>query len=105
MKIAILGLGVIGTTYAYAFQKAGHQGEHILREAKRKEAPDSLTVDLLDGRYNSKGEVKQDTYTVQIANPGTEYDFIFLSVRNGLIKEAVKTLKENDIRGTLVFFL
>lgn len=105
MKIAILGLGVIGTTYAYAFQKAGHQVEHILREAKRKEAPDSLTVDLLDGRYNSKGEVKQDTYTVQVANPGTEYDFIFLSVRNGLIKEAVKTLKENDIRGTLVFFL
>lgn len=104
MKVAILGLGVIGTTYAYAFQKAGHQVEHILREAKRKEAPDSLTVDLLDGRYNSKGEVKQDTYTVQIANPGTEYDFIFLSVRNGLIKEAVKTLKENYIRGTLVFF-
>ena len=25
VKIAILGLGVIGTTYAYAFQKAGHQ--------------------------------------------------------------------------------
>ena len=59
MKIAILGLGVIGTTYAYAFQKAGHQVEHILREAKRKEAPDSLTVDLLDGRYNSKEKLSR----------------------------------------------
>ena len=58
----------------------------------------------MDGRYNSKGEVKQDTYTVQIANPGTEYDFIFLSVRNGLIKEACENLERNDIRGTLVFF-
>ena len=25
MRLAILGLGVIGTTYAYAFQKAGHR--------------------------------------------------------------------------------
>ena len=25
MKICILGLGVIGTTYGYVFQKAGHQ--------------------------------------------------------------------------------
>ena len=25
MRIAVLGLGVIGTTYAYALQKAGHE--------------------------------------------------------------------------------
>ena len=55
MRIAILGLGVIGTTYAYAFQKAGHQVEHVLRDSKRNNAPNSLSVDLLDGRYHSKG--------------------------------------------------
>ena len=60
MKIAILGLGVIGTTYAYAFQKAGHQVEHVLRDSKRNNAPKSLSVDLLDGRYHSKGENKHD---------------------------------------------
>ena len=33
-----------------------------------------------------------------------EYDFIFISVRHGFVKEAVETLRENQIKGTLVFF-
>ena len=32
MRIAVLGIGVIGTTYAYALQKAGHETFHIVRE-------------------------------------------------------------------------
>ena len=31
MNILIIGLGVIGTTYGYLFQKAGHIDEHYLR--------------------------------------------------------------------------
>ena len=104
MKVAILGLGVIGTIYAYAFQKAGHQVEHVLRESKKSPAPNVLTVDLLDGRYVSKGENKQDTYAVYVAEAHSEYDFIFLSVRHGFVKEAVETLRKNNIKGTLVFF-
>ena len=104
MKVAILGLGVIGTIYAYAFQEAGHQVEHVLRESKRSTAPNVLKVDLLDGRYVSKGENKQDTYAVHVAEAHSEYDFIFLSVRHGFVKEAVETLRENQIKGTLVFF-
>ena len=77
MKIAILGLGVIGTTYAYAFQKAGHQVEHVLRDSKKSTVPKELSVDLLDGRYHSKGENKHDTYEVHVAEADSEYDFIF----------------------------
>ena len=94
MKIAILGLGVIGTTYAYAFQKAGHQVEHVLRDSKKSTAPKELSVDLLDGRYHSKGENKHDTYEVHVAEADSEYDFIFLSVRHGFVKEAVETLEK-----------
>ena len=104
MKIVILGLGVIGTTYAYAFQKAGHQVEHVLRDSKKNNAPKELSVDLLDGRYHSKGENKRDTYEVHVAEAHSEYDFIFLSVRHGFVKEAVETLRKNNIKGTLVFF-
>ena len=66
MRVAILGLGVIGTTYAYAFQKAGHETFHIIREGK-KDIPSIISVQLLDGRYNAKGEEKQDKYKVSIA--------------------------------------
>ena len=67
MKVAILGLGVIGTIYAYAFQKAGHQVEHVLRDSKKNNAPKGVSVDLLDGRYHSKGENKYDTYEDHVA--------------------------------------
>ena len=101
MKIAILGLGVIGTTYAYAFQKAGHQVEHVLRDSKKNNAPKELSVDLLDGRYHSKGENKHDTYEVHVAEADSEYDFIFLSVRHGLVKEAVETLRKTISKAPL----
>ena len=94
MRIAILGLGVIGTTYAYAFQKAGYQVEHVLRDSKKNNVPQKLSVDLLDGRYQSKGENKHDTYEVRLAEADSEYDFIFLSVRHGFVKEAVETLRK-----------
>ena len=80
MRICVVGLGVIGTTYGYVFQKAGHQVEHLLREEKKSKAPASLTISLLDGRYNKKGEDKADQYKVNLAEPSTEYDFIILSV-------------------------
>ena len=78
--------------------------EHVLRDSKKNNAPKSLSVDLLDGRYHSKGENKHDTYEVHVAEADSEYDFIFLSVRHGFVKEAVETLRKNNIKGTLVFF-
>ena len=47
MKICILGLGVIGTTYGYVFKKAGHQVEHLFREMNNPNVPSSLDVKIL----------------------------------------------------------
>ena len=104
MRICIVGLGVIGTTYGYVFQKAGHQVEHLLREEKKSKAPESLNISLLDGRYNKKGEEKADQYKVNLTKPNTEYDFIILSVASGKIKDAIATLSQNHIRGSLILF-
>ena len=68
--------------------------EHVLRDSKKSTAPKELSVDLLDGRYHSKGENKHDTYEVHVAEADSEYDFIFLSVRHGFVKEAVETLRK-----------
>ena len=92
MRVAILGLGVIGTTYAYAFQKAGHETFHIIREG-RKDIPSVISVQLLDGRYNAKGEEKQDKYKVSIAENNEEYDFIIVSVASGKLDAAIRTIK------------
>lgn len=104
MKICILGLGVIGTTYGYVFQKAGHQIEHLVRESKKQNISSRLNITILDGRYDNKGEEKTDTYTINFAKPNTNYDFILLSVASGKIKNAIATLSQNNITGSLVLF-
>lgn len=104
MKIMILGLGVIGTIYGYAFQKSGHYVEHFVRESKRDSLPKKLDIKMLDGRYNKKGEEKKDTYNVNLAVPNNSYDFILISVSVGKLESAIRTLNENNINGTIIVF-
>ena len=85
-------------------KKPGHQVEHLLREGKKAKAPKSLNISLLDGRYNKKGDEKRDQYKVNIADSNAEYDFIILSVASGRIKDAIATLSQNHIRGSLILF-
>ena len=102
MKLAILGLGVIGTTYAYALQKAGCETYHIVREGK--EVPSTLPVHLFDGRYDQKGEEKDGTYNIDLASNNEEYDFILISVASGKLEGAMKTLRDRNIKGTVILF-
>lgn len=102
MKIAILGLGVIGTTYAYAFQKAGCDTCHIVRPGK--EIPSEIPVHLLDGRYDRKGEEKDGTYNVKLASENETFDFILISVASGKLEAAMETLRERGLKGTVILF-
>lgn len=104
MNIAILGLGVIGTTYGFIFQQSGHNVEHLVRNQKRDSSPTQLSVHLLDGRYNQKGEEKDDTYEVAYARPDTNYDLIVVSVASGALQGAVDTISENRLGGTILLF-
>ncbi len=104
MKICILGLGVIGTTYGYALQKAGHQVEHWIREHKRASAPARLSVEILDGRYNKKGEEKKDNYEILLAEKNTDYDLIIMSVASGAVQNAMETITANHLNGSVLLF-
>ena len=102
MRVAVLGLGVIGTTYAYAFQKAGCETYHIVRPGK--EVKPEIPVHLLDGRYNQKGEEKDGTYNVRLATENEDYDFILISVASGKLEAAMETLRERNLKGTVILF-
>ena len=104
MKILVIGLGVIGTTYGYLFQKAGHRVEHLLRDGRKSTAPNELEIELLDGRSDNQGEERTDSYAVNIADNGGTYDFILISVSAGKLEGAVKALAENRFKGTLLVF-
>ena len=98
----ILGLGVIGTTYGYALQKAGIETRHFVREEKRESCPECLSVKLLDGRKNNKGTPVQDTYEVSLARPGDRYDLILVSVSSDKLLPALEALLKSDIGGTIL---
>lgn len=102
MDILVLGVGVIGTVYGYALQKAGHNVEHWVRESKRGEFDSAFTIKLLDGREHAKGVDKTDAYSIKLASSGSSYDFIIISVSMGKLESAIQTLSANNITGTLV---
>jgi 2-dehydropantoate 2-reductase len=104
MKVLVLGAGVIGTTYAYALQKAGHQVEHFIRASNRSKIEKTINVQLLDGRETSDGIEREGAYSLVFTKPGSSYDFILLSLSAGKLEGAVKTLAENNISGTAVVF-
>lgn len=101
MTILIIGLGTIGTTYAYLFKKSGYEVEHYIRKDSPKSSIREVQVNLLDGRRSKQGEESQDTYEIK-KQSAKSYDFIFISVPSGGIEQVIEMLNEEGIFGTLV---
>ncbi|KAG4092286.1 hypothetical protein H8356DRAFT_1703852 [Neocallimastix lanati (nom. inval.)] len=101
LNILIIGLGVIGTTYGYIFSKAGHNVEYYIRKTSKNYNINKLNVELLDGRFKSKGQQSQDTYTINKASQ-KEYDFIFVAIPSGNIESVNEVLNNEKITGTII---
>ncbi len=102
MDILIIGLGVIGTTYGYLFQKKGYNVEHYIKKSSKNINTKQLNVDLLDGRTDKNGKHTTDKYTVNKASK-KEYDYIFVAVSSGKISGVLEDLKKEGITGTIIF--
>ncbi|CAH1851773.1 ketopantoate reductase family protein [Convivina intestini] len=101
MKILVLGLGVIGSTYGYIFKQAGNTVHHLLRKSNY---PTQLKIKMLDGRTTKKGKFFEDNYQIQNYQEDQRYDLIILSVSSGHLREAVNTLRKKHVRGTILLF-
>ena len=103
MSILVVGLGVIGTTYGYLFQKAGHRVEHLVRQSSTRASVSSLEIEILDGRSAPKGSLSQDQYTVHHRGRAS-YDLIVVSVPQGRIAEVMADLCTGGIEGPVLLF-
>ena len=54
MKILIVGAGIIGTTYGWAFAGAGHEVIHLVRPGKAAKFADGFAIDMYDVRKGHK---------------------------------------------------
>lgn len=101
MDILIIGLGVIGTTYGYLFQKSGYNVEHYIRSTSSKNNINDLKIEILDGRTNKRGDDRKDIYHVKRMSK-SKYDFIFVSVSSGGVDDVITWLNNQGIKGTIV---
>lgn len=103
LNILVVGLGVIGATYGYLFQKAGHRVEHLVRSSSARFGIRSLDVEILDGRTDPKGSLSRDRYGVHHRAQG-HYDLIVVSVPHGGIAEVMAGLDADGIEGPVLLF-
>lgn len=90
MKLLIYGAGVIGSLYAALFREAGYDVS-IYARGRRLEILESKGL-----LYLQKGKIKRaDVKIVSKLLDDDIYDFIFLSVRENQLYEALEELKTN----------
>ena len=104
MKLLIVGTGVIGTLYGTMFRDGGHQVTHYVRVGKSLSLKEGIKIDVLDERKGFSKE-RQFTYfpeTIEIINPGIQYDFVFITVNSYQLEEILKTLASKLLKSTFV---
>lgn len=107
MKILFLGRGVIGTQYAWAFEKAGHTVEFYVREGRKTQYGSYVNLELWDARQSKKGRIVKEKWPIVMheeIKESHDYDLIFLSVNPEQVSSAVKYLAPRVGNATVLFF-
>jgi len=88
MKVLIIGRGVVGTIYGWAFSQAGIDVTHIVR----KELPSTATLDLLDLRpgYPKHSRVTYAPKTVAQIDPADGFDLVIVATKHYQAAEAIR---------------
>lgn len=107
MKILILGRGVIGTQYAWAFENAGHTVEFYVREGRKAQYNSYVNLELWDARQSKKDRIVKEKWPIVIheeIKENHDYDLIFMSVNPEQVSSAVKYLAPRVGNATVLFF-
>lgn len=106
MKILIIGAGVIGTIYGWAFSEAGHEVTHYVRPGKAAQYAPGITVHVLDGRDENQGErtAHYSLRVVETFSASDGYDLILVSVRHYQLDSILPLLAEHVGKADILFF-
>ena len=107
MKILFFGRGVIGTLYAWAFEKAGHTVEFYVREARKEQYGSQVNLEIWDTRRTKIDQKVKEVWPIKTYKeiaPNHDYDFIFLSVNPEQVSSAISFLAPRVGNATVLFF-
>jgi 2-dehydropantoate 2-reductase len=94
MKILIVGAGIIGSIYGWAFAEAGHDVTHLVRPGKAAHFKDSIKIDMYDTR---KGHRKNfiGHYSIRVTEtlqPSDGYELVIVPTKHYRLIETLKPI-------------
>ena len=108
MNILMFGRGVITTIYGWAFSGAGHEVTYYVRPGKSSSLGGKLSIDILDGRKNPKGESCSESFNINCVenlDSLADFDLVLVGVRQDQMRAAARQLKaaKRPRKGILFF--
>jgi 2-dehydropantoate 2-reductase len=97
MKILVVGLGVIGTGYGWAFTDAQYDVTHLVRPGRAKEAALRSYLDILDlrpERARTRKAIYRPSVTESVS-PADGYDLVIVPVKHYQLAGTLRELKES----------
>lgn len=94
MKTLIIGAGIIGSIYGWAFAEAGHEVMHLVRPGKAAQFSNGLVVDMYDVRKGHKRNFIGH-YPIRVTetlNPSDGYELVIVPTKHYHLLDTLKQI-------------
>jgi 2-dehydropantoate 2-reductase len=94
MKLLIVGAGIIGTIYGWAFAEAGHDVTHLVRPGKAPQFKNGFKIDMYDTRKGHKRDFIGH-YAIRVTEslqPSDGYELIIIPTKHYRLIETLKSI-------------
>jgi len=94
MKILIVGAGIIGTIYGWAFAEAGHEVTHLVRPGRAANYQDGFKIDMYDVRKGHKKDFigYYPICVTETVNPTDGYELVIVPTKHYHLLETLEKL-------------
>jgi len=94
MKIMIIGAGIIGSIYGWAFTEAGHEVNHLVRSGRAAQFDQGFEIDMYDVRKGHKRDFLGH-YPIQVTEsipPSAGFDLVVVPTKHYHLVETLKQI-------------
>ena len=94
MKILIVGAGIIGSIYGWAFSEAGHDITHLVRPGKAVQYKDGFKIDMYDTRKGHKKDFvgHYPIHVTEELHATDNYELVIVPTKHYRLIKTLKTI-------------